>query len=262
MTKDNIKELLNLLEFEHDGNIYTKKYENVNEPLKVDISGDGHIFYRECGISIGRETTCNLLEPENLVVLHCVDRLLWKGYNPIHIELEPAWKLGHTAKGGYADVWVRTFKDGGFDGSDDDKESLLIIECKTWGREFDGAWADTKEDGAQLFSYFQQERATKFLCLYTADIIDGRIEQDYHLINVQDNEKKLENEETAKSYKDATNNKQLYNVWHETYHDDYATRGLFEDEIEPYRIGKNKYTTKDLKPVDNDTIQKKYNELP
>ena len=79
MTKDNIKELLNLLEFEHDGNIYTKKYENVNEPLKVDISGDGHIFYRECGISIGRETTCNLLEPENLVVLHCVDRLLWKG---------------------------------------------------------------------------------------------------------------------------------------------------------------------------------------
>lgn len=261
MTKDNIKELLNLLEFEHDGNIYTKKYENVNEPLKIDISGDGHIFYRECGISIGRETTCNLLEPENLVVLHCVDRLLWKGYNPIHIELEPAWKLGHTAKGGYADVWVRTFKNGGFDGSDEDKESLLIIECKTWGREFDGAWADTKEDGAQLFSYFQQERATKFLCLYTVDIIDGRIEQDYHLINVQDNEKKLENEETAKSYKDATNNKQLYNVWHETYHDDYATRGLFEDEIEPYRIGKNKYTTKDLKPVDNDTIQKKYNEF-
>lgn len=261
MTKGNIKELLNLLEFEHDGNIYTKKYENVNEPLKIDISGDGHIFYRECGISIGRETICNLLEPENLVVLHCVDRLLWKGYNPIHIELEPAWKLGHTAKGGYADVWVRTFKNGGFDGSDEDKESLLIIECKTWGREFDGAWADTKEDGAQLFSYFQQERATKFLCLYTADIIDGRIEQDYHLINVQDNEKKLENEETAKSYKDATNNMQLYNVWHETYHDDYATRGLFEDEIEPYRIGKNKYTTKDLKPVDNDTIQKKYNEF-
>ena len=238
MTKDNIKELLNLLEFEHDGNIYTKKYENVNEPLKVDISGDGHIFYRECGISISRETTCNLLEPENLVVLHCVDRLLWKGYNPSHIELEPAWKLGHTAKGGYADVWVRTFKNGGFDGSDEDKESLLIIECKTWGREFDGAWADTKEDGAQLFSYFQQERATKFLCLYTADIIDGKIENNYHLINVQDNEEKLANEEGAKSYKDADNNKKLYRVWHETYHDDYATRGLFEKDIEPYRIGK------------------------
>ena len=261
MTKDNIQELLRLLEFEQDGNVFSKRYENINEPLKVDIGGDGHIYYRECGISIGRETTCNLLEPENLVVLHCVDRLLWKGYSPFHIELEPAWKLGHSAKGGYADVWVRTYKNGGFDGSDDDKESLLIIECKTWGREFDGAWADTKEDGAQLFSYFQQERATQFLCLYTADIIEGKIEQDYHLINVQDNEEKLANEESAKSYKDATNNKQLYNVWHETYHDDYATRGLFEEEIEPYRIGKNKYTTKDLKSVDNDTIQKKYNEF-
>ena len=261
MTIDNIQELLQLLEFENDGNVYTKRYENVSEPLKVDISGDGHIYYRECGITIGRETTCNLLEPENLVVLHCVDRLLWKGYSPFHIELEPAWKLGHSAKGGYADVWVRTFKDGGFDGSDEDKESLLIIECKTWGREFDGAWADTKEDGAQLFSYFQQERSTKFLCLYTADIIDGKIEQNYHLINVQDNEEKLANEESARSYKDADNNKKLYRVWHETYHDDYATRGLFEKEIEPYRIGKNKYSTKDLKSVDNDTIQKKYNEF-
>ena len=261
MTKDNIQEMLQLLEFEHNGNIYTKRYDNVSEPLKIDISGDGHIFYRECGIAIGRETTCNLLEPENLVVLQCVDRLLWKGYSPFHIELEPAWKLGHSAKGGYADVWVRTFKNGGFDGSDDDKESLLIIECKTWGREFDGAWADTKEDGAQLFSYFQQERATKFLCLYTADLIDGKIEQDYHLINVQDNAEKLANEESAKSYKDATNNKQLYAVWHETYHDDYATRGLFEEEIEAYRIGKNKYTTKDLKSVDSDTIQKKFNEF-
>ncbi len=261
MTKDNIQELLRLLSFEQEGTIFTKRYINSNEPLKIDISGDGHIYYRECGITIGRETTCNLLEPENLVVLHCVDRLLWKGYNPIHIELEPAWKLGHSTKGGYADVWVRTFKTGGFDGSEDDKESLLIIECKTWGREFDNAWTDTKEDGAQLFSYFQQERATKFLCLYTADIINGRVGQLYHLINVQDNEDRLANDESVKSYKDATNNKQLFNVWLETYHSDYASRGLFEDEIEPYRIGKNKYTTKDLKPVDTDTIQKKYNEF-
>ena len=224
MTKDNIQELLTLLEFEHDGTIYSKTYSNTEKPLKVDIKGDGHIYYKECGITIGRETTCNLLEPENLVVLHCVDRLLWKGYHPHHIELEPAWKLGHSAKGGYADVWVRTFKNGGFSGSDEDKESLLIIECKTWGREFDGAWTDTKEDGAQLFSYYQQERSTKFLCLYTADIIDGKIEQAYHLINVQDNEQMLENTESGKSYREAANNKQLFGVWHDTYHSDYSNR--------------------------------------
>lgn len=261
MDKNNIRELLELLKFKQEGNIYTKRYSDAFSPLKIDIEGDGHIYYRECGITVGRETTSNLLEPENLVVLHCVDRLLWKGYNPIHIELEPTWKLGHSAKGGYADVWVRTFKNNGFDGSNEDKESLLIIECKTWGREFNGAWIDTKEDGAQLFSYFQQEPSTKFLCLYTSDIIENKIESEYYLINVQDNDKMLANDDTGRSYKDASNNKQKYRVWHDTYKCDYDTRGLFEDDIAPYQIGKNKYTISDLKAVDNDTIQKKYNEF-
>lgn len=261
MDKNNIRELLELLKFKQEGNIYTKRYSDAFSPLKIDIEGDGHIYYRECGITVGRETTSNLLEAENLVVLHCVDRLLWKGYNPIHIELEPAWKLGHSAKGGYADVWVRTFKNNGVDGSNADKESLLIIECKTWGREFNGAWIDTKEDGAQLFSYFQQEPSTKFLCLYTSDIIENKIESEYYLINVQDNDKMLANDDTGRSYKDASNNKQKYRVWHDTYKCDYDTRGLFEDDIAPYQIGKNKYTISDLKAVDNDTIQKKYNEF-
>lgn len=261
MDKNNIHELLTLLKFKQEGNIYTKRYSDAFSPLKVNIEGDGHIYYKECGITVGRETTSNLLEPENLVVLQCVDRLLRKGYNPIHIELEPAWKLGHSAKGGYADVWVRTFKNNGFDGSNADRESLLIIECKTWGREFNGAWVDTKEDGAQLFSYFQQEPSTKFLCLYTSDIIEGKIETEYYLINVQDNDKMLANDDTGRSYKDASNNKQKYRVWHDTYKCDYDTRGLFEDDIAPYQIGKNKYTISDLKSVDNDTIQKKYNEF-
>ena len=36
---------------------------------------------------------------------------------------------------------------------------------------------------------------------------------------------------------------------------------MFENDIAPYRIGKNKYSISDLKAVDNDTIQKKYNEF-
>ncbi len=35
MTKDNIQELLQLLEFEHEGDIYTKRYVNVSEPTDV-----------------------------------------------------------------------------------------------------------------------------------------------------------------------------------------------------------------------------------
>lgn len=257
MNKDNIQDLLALLQFESDGQFYFKSYPNVDTPLKISMDRDGHIYYKECGITVGRETTCNFSDPENLVVLHCVDSLLSKGYNPHHIELEPAWRLGHSAKGGYADIWIRTVKEG----EEGEKDSLVIIECKTSGQAFVSAWNDTKEDGAQLFSYFQQERSTKFLCLYTADIIDGKLSRTYYLVNVQDNEQMLANDESNKRYKDATNNKQLFTVWHDTYHCDFATVGLFEADIEPYRIGKNKYSLGDLRAVDNDTIQKKYNEF-
>lgn len=259
MTKDNIVELLSLLEFNRDGKIFIKQYET-GAILKVDISGNGYIAYGECGITIGRETTCNLLEPESLVVLACIDSLLDKGYRPEHLELEPAWKLGHSAKGGYADIWIRTYQNGNLQLETADKQSLCIIECKKWDK-YEDAWTDTIEDGAQLFSYYQQERATNFLCLYTADTIDGKIKPEYRLINVQDNKELLESDESLKSYGNANNNKELYATWRDTYHCEYATRGLFEKDIAPYEIGKSKYSVNDLDPVSSDTIQKKYNEF-
>lgn len=259
ITKSNIRTLLDLLGFFQDGNVYIKRYEDIGATLKVDVASE-HIFYKESGITVGRETTSNFSEPENFVVLECVDRLLSKGYRTEHIELEPQWKLGHSSKSGYADIWIRTFGDGRIIGTDEDKDSLLIIECKK-ADEFQGAWNDTLEDGAQLFSYFQQEKTTYFLCLYTSDIVEGKVVPDYYLLNVQDNKKMLENEEDALSYDKASNNKQLYRVWHETYHCDYARIGLFEETVQPYHIGKDKYTVADLKAVSNETIKKKYSEF-
>lgn len=258
MTKDNIKKLLAALHFQQNGDVFIKLYEGVACPLKVDVR-NGHFHYKEIGVTVGRETTSNFSEPENFVVFECIDRLLSIGYKPEHIELEPVWKLGHTQKGGYADIWVRTHNSMSGDMATD-KESLLIIECKR-PDEFDGAWRDTLEDGAQLFSYFQQEQATKFLCLYTSDL-DGKVAKPvYYLINVQDNGEKLKNNPDLPTYKDAMNNKQLFRVWHDTYQCDAATRGLFEDDIQPYHIGKNKFSVKDLAPINNDEIKKKYNEF-
>ena len=259
ITKSNIRTLLELLGFSQNGNVYIKRYEDIGATLKVDVASE-HIFYKESGITVGRETTSNFSEPENFVVLECVDRLLSKGYRTEHIELEPQWKLGHSSKSGYADIWIRTFGDGRIIGTDEDKDSLLIIECKK-ADEFQGAWNDTLEDGAQLFSYFQQEKSTRFLCLYTSDIIEDKVVPDYYLLNVQDNKKMLENEEGVLSYDKASNNKQLYRVWHETYHCDYARIGLFEESVQPYHIGKDKYTVADLKAVSNETIKKKYSEF-
>lgn len=258
ITKDNIKKILSILCFEQDGDVFIKSYENVSVPLKVDVRNE-RFYYEEVGITVGRETTSNFSEPENFVVFECIDRLLSMGYKPEHIELEPAWKLGHTQKGGYADIWVRTHCSLSGEMATD-KESLLIIECKK-PDEFDGAWKDTLEDGAQLFSYFQQEQATKFLCLYTSDLDGEKIKPEYYLINVQDNEDLLINNNSLLTYKDAKNNKQLFRVWHDTYQCDAATRGLFEDDIQPYHIGKNKFSVKDLYPISNEEIKKKYNEF-
>ena len=258
ITKDNIKKLLSVLHFEQEDDVFTISYESVGLPLKVDVRNE-HFHYKEIGITVGRETTSNFSEPENFVVFECVDRLLSMGYKPEHIELEPAWKLGHSQKGGYADIWVRTHSSLSGEMADD-KESLLIIECKK-ADEFDSAWRDTLEDGAQLFSYFQQEQATKFLCLYTSDLDGEKTKSIYYLINVQDNEEVLKNNPELPAYKDAKNNKQLFRVWHDTYQCDAATRGLFEDDIQPYHIGKNKFSVKDLVPISNEEIKKKYNEF-
>ena len=78
---------------------------------------------------------------------------------------------------------------------------------------------------------------------------------------MQDNEDLLINNSKLLTYKDAKNNKQLFRVWHDTYQCDAATRGLFEDDIQPYHIGKNKFSVKDLYPISNEEIKKKYNEF-
>lgn len=125
----------------------------------VDFDKEQISYPENCGFKVHQRQTCNFSAAENAVVLECVHRLMVKGYKPEHIELEPEWSLGHGGKSGRADILVRNQRG----------VALLIIECKTAGREFDKAWKDTLADGAQLFSYVEQEKATQFICLYASD---------------------------------------------------------------------------------------------
>lgn len=206
-------------------------------------------------MTVTTATTSNFSQPENFVVFECVYRLLKQGYHPKDIELEPKWKLGHGASGGRADIWVRTKKPG-----DDSYESLLIIECKTYGREFNSAWKDTLEDGDQLFGYFAQEPTTKFLCLYASEYQNDKLDYSYHLINVQDNEEYIKTLKSPATFEKGKlkGRKELFKAWRETYKLDYATIGLFEPGIEAYHPGKSEYTISDLKAVDAVEIGKMY----
>ena len=179
ITKTNFRHVLKKLRFIQSDAIFSKHFEQHNCDIQVDFSKEIIIYPPE--IDTGANTTTNFSQNENFVVLECVCRLLEKGYKPCDMELEPLWKLGHSGKSGRADIWVRTIDQDG------EKKSLLIIECKTQGDEFNHAWETTLKDGAQLFSYFQQERSTSFLCLYTSGFADGKIQSEYHLIKVKDN---------------------------------------------------------------------------
>ena len=259
VSKQNLKEMLVALDFEkRTEDLFVKQYA-IDCFVSVNFAATTDNIKYPDGLIVNDKTTCNFFHNENFVVLECVVRLLDKGYAAEDIELEPKWTLGHGGKGGKADVWVRRKKKG-----DILADSAVLIECKTPGREFEEAWEDTLEDGAQLFSYYAQETKTRFLCLYTSDLKGEAIDFEYKLINVTDNDEYLKTLGAARknlTYAEAGNNKELFRVWAKTYQKEFATRGLFEEDIQTWDIGKKRYTTDDLKQVDASSIKRKYNEF-
>ena len=253
ITKDNLTEVLLYLGFKKDGDIYEKQFHSPESVLKVDFKKQELVYPEGEGLIVNERQTCNFKDNENFVVFECVFRLLNKGYTPEHIELEPKWKVGHGASGGRADILVK----------DNYGDSLLIIECKTSGKEHSNAWRDTMHNGGQLFSYVQQARSTQFTCLYSSDFEDGKLIPAYQLITFIDNEKLLEEQEISpeNSYKGAKRVEDLHRVWSETYRKDYSTKGLFESDIPPYHIGKHKFSLKDLQTINSKDIQGKYHEF-
>ncbi|MBJ6610088.1 MAG: restriction endonuclease subunit S [Candidatus Thiothrix moscowensis] len=250
ITKDNFQAVLTTLGFEQNNKVFSKHFPAHDVRLVVDAAKEQLLYPEDNGLKINERQTCNFSANENFVVFECVCRLLDKGYKPEHIELEPKWKLGHGASGGRADILVR----------DNSGKSLLIIECKNAGSEFNKYWKKTLEDGDQLFGYVQQEPGTSFLCLYASDWLDKNVVYDSHIITLQDNKKLLEERkhQNPASYREAKDRDDRYRAWKETYLLDYATQGLFEADIPAYEIGKTKFTVNDLKQVSSKDTQSKH----
>ena len=235
MDKNNFKALLRHLGCAEVGNVFKKTFEGNGVPLAVDF-GKEEIQY-PAGLQVNERQTCNFSQAENVVVFECVHKLLEKGYKPEHIELEPKWKVGHGASGGRADILVHNQQGN----------PLLIIECKTYGKEFVKAWKETEDDGGQLFSYAQQISEAEFLCLYASqfDHKNNTLSVAQHIISHKDNEAILKKDGKLKSFKNASNVKQRYEVWKHTYQQEFTETGIFESNMQAYQIGKSKYTLDD-----------------
>jgi len=216
ITKDNFKELLTKLGFSSKGDTFTKKFKKTDAYLKVDFKAEKLIYPVDKGFTINEKQTCNLKQNENFVVFECVHRLFEQGYKPEHVELEPKWKVGHGASGGRADIMIK----------DNSGKSLLIIECKTEGKEFDDAWKKTLINGGQLLSYVKQAGSTQFVSLYASDLLDDKVVPHYYLITLKDNKKLLEEKiadgESPLSYEKAKglDVEDIFKAWKETYAQD------------------------------------------
>lgn len=252
ITIANLKTVLQLLGFSQHETVYEKHFPQFSCSLKVDFSVKKLIYPDSIK---GRERNDGFDQNENFVVFECVNRLLEKGYRPEHIELEKEWHLGHDAKGGRADICV----------SAPDGSMLFIIECKTFGREYDKAYKDTHSDGGQLFSYWQQEQSCRWLVLYTSDLKAGIIEYKAPTIDCSDDANIIllsKNDKSIKLYRDAHTAPDKFEVWKETYtcqiHDDL----VFSDDSVAYQIGVKPLRKKNLRDFSpDDKIVNRFEEI-
>lgn len=241
------------------GNLFTysKEYKLHNYTIRIDLQKN-RIYYRkdekttverqEDGqIQLGDHTTSNFSAPESLVVLECVNRLLEKGYAPNDIHLERKWKLGHGASGGKADINIYG-KDG---------KTLLIIECKTWGEEFEKEKNKMEEHGGQLFSYLNQDKNAKFLVLYASKLENDEFTYDNLIVQIKDREEDLKKkpeqleQENIKLYKWANNKGELYEVWKESFNKYFHFNGIFDDDANAYSLELKALKKKNLKKLDD-----------
>lgn len=233
-----IKKLLLILGYKeiHFG-IYNKKYKN-NYSINVDFEKE-KIFYIDNNfnknIKLGDETTSNFENSENFVVLECVDRLLEKGYSPDSITLEKKWEMGRKEKG-KLDILVSK-----------DNVSYLMIECKTWGSEFNKEYKNMLDKkGGQLFSYYNQDRNAEYLCLYTSRLNDNdKIEYKNEIVKIDEELKTLANVE------------EIYNRWNKQF----SFNGIFEEDILPYGIQAKALLKKDLKIITPEDGKNIYNQF-
>ncbi|MDE5772518.1 MAG: N-6 DNA methylase [Ruminococcus sp.] len=246
ITTNNLNQLLTKLKFQQENEVWTKAFPSLCCSLSVDFSKKILIYPENIQ---GRERNTTFDAPENFVVFECVCRLLSKGYRPEHIILEKEWHLGHDTKSGRADICITT----------PDENMLLIIECKTYGKEYDKALKDTKSDGGQLFSYWQQEGSTKWLMLYSADY-DSESNELIHksaVINCSDDENIVllaKTDKAIKLFADAHTTYEKYEVWKETYESKLHDDLIFSDDSVAYKIGVKPLRKRDLldfKPEDS-----------
>ncbi len=213
---------LGFLPKENTSGVFCKEYAAC-EGYTIEVNFDKSVFNFGKLIVAESKTTQNFSQAENWVVLECVDKLLEKGYQPNNIILEKTWATGHGTSG-RLDILI-TRNDG---------TAYMMIECKTYGVEFDKEYKKILKDGGQLFTYFQQDKNAEILMLYGSELDKkGSFHHKNEIIKIEDD------------YRQAGNVKDFYDRWNKLP----KNNGVFEEWVKPYDFKSKALTPKSLKEI-------------
>lgn len=198
--------------------IYHKIY--VDYAIEIDFEKQS-INYGSA-ITAESKTTQNFLQPENFVVLECVDRLLTKKYKPQNIVLEKTWPSGHGTSG-RLDICVNR----------EDGTPYMLIECKTYGKEYNKESARIHKDGGQLFTYFQLSGGkADVIMLYASELKGNKIVYVNEIVKIEDD------------YRNG-DVKDIYEKWNKLTKDN----GIFDSWVQPYNFQCKALTKEQLKEI-------------
>lgn len=198
--------------------IYHKTY--VDYAIEIDFEKQ-NINYGNSIIAESR-TTQNFSQPENFVVLECVDRLLLKGYKPQNIILEKTWPSGHGTSG-RLDICVNR----------EDGTPYMLIECKTYGKEYNKESTKIHKDGGQLFTYFQLSGSkADVIMLYASELKGDKYIYVNEIIKIEDD------------YRNG-DVKDIYEKWNKLTKDN----GIFDSWVQPYNFQSKALTKEQLKEI-------------
>ncbi len=204
--------------------IYHKVYSCQNNYVIAIDFNKGHIEYGDKIIAESK-TTQNFSQPENFVVLECVDRLLIKGYKPENIILEKTWPSGHGTSG-RLDICVNR----------EDGTPYILIECKTYGKEYNKEFARINKDGGQLFTYFQLSGGkADVIMLYASELKGDKFVYVNEIVKIEDD------------YRNG-DVKDIYEKWNKLTKDN----GIFDSWVQPYNFQSKALTKEQLKEIKNE----------
>ncbi|MEO8254111.1 MAG: restriction endonuclease subunit S [Flavobacterium sp.] len=218
MSYKKLSQLLGFLPKENTSGIFFKKY---TDGYTIEIDFEKETFFFGGEIKIGDKEFQNITKPEDWVVLECLDKLLVKGYKPSTISLEKVYPAGHGFSG-RLDICV-TREDG---------SEYLLIECKTYGKEFDKEFTRIKKDGGQLFTYFKFSNKADVIMLYASEFKGKEIVSKSEIVKIEDDYR-------------TGDVKDFYEKWNKLTKDN----GVFDSWVNPYNFESKALTIEVLKKI-------------